>query len=37
MYRREKQLGIFGALAVVLTLLGLIALFLNFIGMLPKY
>jgi hypothetical protein len=37
MSRRGEGLGIFGALAVVLILLGLIALLANCLGILPSH
>jgi hypothetical protein len=37
MSNQKESLGIFGALAVVLIILGLIALAANYLGVLPKY
>lgn len=37
MSREKENLGVFGALAVVLTILGLIALAANVLGILPKF
>ena len=37
MSNQKESLGIFGAFAVVLIILGLIALVANYLGVLPKY
>ena len=37
MVNKEKELGVFGALAVVLIVLGLIALAANALGLLPTH
>jgi hypothetical protein len=37
MSREKENLGVFGALAVVLIIMGLLALLANAIGMLPKF
>lgn len=37
MANKEKELGVFGALMVVLTILGLLALAANYLGVLPKF
>lgn len=34
---KQKELGVFTAVAIVLIILGLIALAANYIGILPKY
>lgn len=37
MSKEKEQLGVFGAFAVVLTILGLLALLANYLGVLPKF
>jgi hypothetical protein len=37
MSNERGKLGVFGALVAVLIILGLLSLFANYIGILPKY
>jgi hypothetical protein len=37
MSKERGELGVFGALAIVLVVMGIVALIANFFGILPKY